>query len=98
MSPPLIAITILVFAPVPLRLCPSASCSFPGLYESLHHRARGAWEQALWNDYISYKARVVPLPWNEATIGNVDEDKVKEMRAEIADKCGLSPKQVGLEK
>lgn len=41
---------------------------------------------------------MVPLPWNEATIGNVDEEKVKELRGEIADKCGLSPKQVGLEK
>lgn len=70
---------------------------FPGLYESLHHRVRGAWEQQLWGDYINYKARAVPLPWNEATIGVVDDAKKEELLKNIADKSGLSYKQAGVE-
>ncbi len=91
-SPPTIAASP---APSPPRPFHPAH-SFPGLYESIHHRVRGAWEHELWNDYIHYKARVSPLPWNEAAIGNVDDAKRAEMLGEIAAKAGLSAKQVGL--
>jgi len=57
---------------------------------------RGTWERELWADYIQYKARVVPLPWNEATIGVVDDAKKTAMLKEIAAKSGLSNKQAGL--
>ena len=66
---------------------------FPGLYESIHHRVRGTWESALWAQYIEYKARVTPLPWNEAAVGG-ETDKAALLK-EIKEKSGLSDKQVG---
>lgn len=71
---------------------------FPGLYQSIHHRVRGTWENGLWADYINYKARATPLPWNEAAVAPApDEAKKREMLEAIAAKSGLSKKQVGLE-
>ena len=54
---------------------------------------RGTWESALWAQYIEYKARAVPLPWNEAAIGG-ETDKTALLK-EIKEKSGLSDKQVG---
>ena len=83
--------------PAPPR--PASLRSFPGLYESIHHRVRGTWESALWAQYIEYKARIAPLPWNEAAVGGEasEADKAAMLR-DIAAKSGLSEKQVGLEK
>jgi hypothetical protein len=70
---------------------------FPGLYESLHHRARGTWDNALWANYISYKARLTALPWDPTT-GDITESRRKDILKEVATRSGLTPEQVGLEK
>lgn len=80
----------------PSLLCVRA-CRFPGLYESLHHRARGTWDRDLWANYLSYKARLQALPW-DINVGEVDDAKRKQILGEVASRSGLTPEQVGLDK
>jgi len=70
---------------------------FPGLYESLHHRARGTWDKELWANYLQYKARLTALPW-DVNVGDVDESKRKAILSDVATRSGLAPEQVGLDK
>lgn len=56
---------------------------FPGLYEELHHKVRGAWDRELWGNYIAYRSRTVALPWNPSH-GAVTEEKRKEIYGEVS--------------
>lgn len=69
-------------------------CSFPGLYESLHNKVRGTWDVALWGQYIAYKAKASPLPW-EPTTGDVDDAKTREIMLSISSKAGTTPEALG---
>ena len=72
----------------------SRARSFPGLYESLHDKVRGQWDTATWAQYLAYKAKVTPLPW-DPNHGDVTEEKMKEIKAAIANKAGVTPAQLG---
>lgn len=76
-------------------VCALVGCSFPGLYEALHHRVRGTWDHALWAQYLAYKSRSVAVPW-DVTHGDVDAVKRQEMLDEIASRSGLSKDQMAV--
>jgi hypothetical protein len=73
---------------------PPRSRSFPGLYENLHDKIRGQWDTDAWTQYIAYKARATPFPW-DANAGEVDEGKRKELMVQIATKAGVKPEDLG---
>ncbi len=68
--------------------------SFPGLYESLNNKIRGQWDVALWSQYINYRARASPLPW-DPNHGEVDDGKRRELMLSIAAKAGVAPEALG---
>lgn len=72
------------------RLTAPLFCSFPGLYETLHHKVRGQWDVDIWANYLSYRAKVTPLPW-DPSVGDVDEARRKEIMQGIASKAGVAP-------
>jgi hypothetical protein len=67
---------------------------FPGLYEALHHRVRGEWDVSLWGQYIAYRAKAQPLPW-DPSFGEVDDQKRRELMLGIAAKAGVTPEALG---
>ena len=44
--------------------------------------------------YIAYKARATPLPW-DPTFGDIDDAKRRELYSEISGKTGLSLEALG---
>jgi hypothetical protein len=68
--------------------------SFPGLYESLHNKVVGQWDTGLWGQYIQYRAKASPLPWDPST-GDVDDGKRRELMLGIAAKAGVKPEDLG---
>jgi len=66
---------------------------FPGLYETLHNKARGTWDNEMWGNYIAYKARLTAVPW-DPTVGDLDDAKRKALNADFAAKSGLDATQV----
>lgn len=68
--------------------------SFPGLYETLHNKVRGEWDVATWGQYIQYRARTIPLPW-DGNVGEVDDAKRRELMLNIASKAGVKPEDLG---
>lgn len=60
------------------------------MYETLHHKVRGQWDVEIWANYLSYKAKSTPLPW-DPTVGDVDEGRRKEIMHNIATKAGVAP-------
>jgi hypothetical protein len=84
-----------VFTPlVPPPSTPPSPLSFPGLYESMHHKVRGQWDQEVWGNYLNYKAKMQALPWDPAH-GDMTEEKLKDMKTAIATKAGVTPAQLG---
>jgi hypothetical protein len=80
--------------PPPPAHSPPAPCSFPGLYETLHHKVRGEWDVDTWATYLAYRAKATPLPW-DSNHGEVNEEKKKELKVAIASKAGVSPEALG---
>ncbi len=66
---------------------------FPGLYETLHNRARGTWDNDMWAAYLTYRARLTPLPW-DPTVGDVGEDKRKAILEDVATRSGISAETI----
>jgi len=83
--------------PSPLSLSPPlapALCSFPGLYESLHHKVRGQWDVEIWAQYLAYRSKTVPLPW-DPNHGDMTAEKKAELKAAIAAKAGTTVEALG---
>lgn len=74
---------------------PPSPRSFPGLYETLHNKARGTWDNEMWGNYIAYKARLTPLPW-DASVGDLDDAKRKAIVSDFASKSGVAADQVAV--
>jgi hypothetical protein len=55
---------------------------------------RGTWDVELWGQYISYRARATPVPW-EPTHGDVDDAKRRDIMISIAAKAGVKPEDLG---
>jgi hypothetical protein len=85
---------LLELTPSPLFPPSPRPRSFPGLYENLHDKIRGQWDTDAWTQYIAYKARATPFPW-DANAGEVDEGKRKELMVQIATKAGVKPEDLG---
>lgn len=79
----------LTFVPAPFLLC-----SFPGLYESLHHKVRGAWDVQVWSNYLAYRGGLTQLPW-DPNFGEVDESKRREIMLNIAGRANVKPEELG---
>lgn len=69
-------------------------CSFPGLYESLHHKVRGQWDVEIWAQYLAYRSKTVPLPW-DPNHGDMTAEKKAELKAAIAAKAGTTVEALG---
>lgn len=66
---------------------------FPGLYESLHAKAYGEWDEDMWGDYIAYMARAQQLPW-DASAGALTADQKREMVEEVAAATGIPAEKI----
>ena len=71
--------------------------SFPGLYESLHHKVRGQWDVEVWAQYLAYRAKLTNLPW-DPNHGEVTAQKKAELKAAIAAKAGTTLEALGWSK
>jgi hypothetical protein len=58
------------------------------MYERIHHKVRGEWDNDVWNNYIAYQARAVALPWDPAA-GEKTEAQRAAVAKEIAASTGL---------
>lgn len=67
---------------------------FPGLYESLHNKVRGAWDVAVWAQYLAYRSQTVPLPW-DPNHGEVTDAKRREIMLGVAAKAGVKVEDLG---
>jgi hypothetical protein len=66
---------------------------FPGLYESLHNKVRGEWDNELWATYISYKALAQPLPWDPSA-GDVTSEVRSQIVSEMSAASGIKPEEL----
>jgi hypothetical protein len=70
---------------------------FPGLYESLHHKVRGTWDVEVWAQYLAYKSKTSPLPW-DPNHGEMTAQKKAELKQAIATKAGTTLEALGWSK
>lgn len=71
--------------------------SFPGLYESLHHKVRGTWDVEIWARYLAYRSKSTPLPW-DPTHGDMTAQMKSELKQAIAVKAGTTVEALGWSK